>query len=89
MCFHLLIQLGDGHSVDQLAQVFIVIISVIVIHLSPRLDIFIIALEFSVISFLQRLAALTPGFAGADIANICNEVKILINTFRFIFVYSY
>ncbi len=36
-------QLGDGHSVDQLAQ---------------------------------RLAALTPGFAGADIANICNEVEV-------------
>jgi AFG3 family protein len=25
----------------------------------------------------QKLAALTPGFAGADIANICNEAAIL------------
>lgn len=27
-------------------------------------------------SFAQRLAALTPGFVGADIANICNEAAI-------------
>jgi AFG3 family protein len=27
-------------------------------------------------AFAQRLAALTPGFAGADIANICNEAAI-------------
>jgi len=26
--------------------------------------------------FAQRMAALTPGFAGADIANICNEAAI-------------
>ena len=27
--------------------------------------------------FAQRLAALTPGFSGADIANICNEAAIM------------
>ncbi|KAE9616596.1 putative ATPase, AAA-type, core, peptidase, FtsH, peptidase M41, FtsH extracellular [Lupinus albus] len=27
--------------------------------------------------FSQRLAALTPGFAGADIANICNEAALI------------
>ena len=27
--------------------------------------------------YAERLAALTPGFAGADIANICNEAAIL------------
>lgn len=26
--------------------------------------------------YAQRLAALTPGFVGADIANICNEAAI-------------
>jgi AFG3 family protein len=26
----------------------------------------------------RRLAALTPGFSGADIANLCNEVQFLI-----------
>lgn len=26
--------------------------------------------------YAQRLAALTPGFTGADIANICNEAAI-------------
>jgi AFG3 family protein len=27
--------------------------------------------------YSQRLAALTPGFAGADIANICNEAALI------------
>ncbi|KAE8656802.1 ATP-dependent zinc metalloprotease FTSH 3 [Hibiscus syriacus] len=27
--------------------------------------------------YSQRLAALTPGFAGADIANVCNEVAVI------------
>ena len=27
--------------------------------------------------FSQRLAALTPGFAGADIANVCNEAALI------------
>ncbi len=27
--------------------------------------------------FASRLASLTPGFAGADIANICNEAAII------------
>lgn len=29
------------------------------------------------IAYSARLAALTPGFTGADIANICNEAAIL------------
>lgn len=27
--------------------------------------------------FSERLAALTPGFAGAEIANICNEAALI------------
>ena len=27
--------------------------------------------------YAKRLAALTPGFSGADIANLCNEAAIL------------
>jgi AFG3 family protein len=27
--------------------------------------------------FSERLAALTPGFAGADIANVCNEAALI------------
>jgi AFG3 family protein len=27
--------------------------------------------------YSQRLAALTPGFAGADIANVCNEAALI------------
>lgn len=36
-----------------------------------------IPLKGSVSSYAQRLAALTPGFVGADIANICNEAAIV------------
>lgn len=35
-----------------------------------------ITLEGDVSSYSKRLAALTPGFVGADIANICNEAAI-------------
>ena len=28
--------------------------------------------------FAERMAALTPGFAGAEIANICNEAAWLL-----------
>ena len=27
--------------------------------------------------YSQRLSALTPGFAGADIANVCNEAALV------------
>lgn len=33
--------------------------------------------EEAIRNFANRLAALTPGFAGADIANICNEAAIV------------
>jgi AFG3 family protein len=36
-----------------------------------------ITLDGEPISYSARLAALTPGFTGADIANICNEAAIL------------
>ena len=36
-----------------------------------------IALDGEPIAYSARLAALTPGFTGADIANICNEAAIL------------
>lgn len=34
-------------------------------------------LDGNIDDFARRLAALTPGFAGADIANICNEAAIV------------
>mmetsp|Transcript_25919 Transcript_25919/g.35779 ORF Transcript_25919/g.35779 Transcript_25919/m.35779 type:complete len:526 (-) Transcript_25919:135-1712(-) len=34
-------------------------------------------LDHSIDHFSQRLAALTPGFAGADIANMCNEAALV------------
>ena len=36
-----------------------------------------ITLAAPIESYASRLAALTPGFSGADIANICNEAAIL------------
>ena len=27
--------------------------------------------------YVKRLAALTPGFSGADIANVCNEAALM------------
>ncbi|EYU38460.1 hypothetical protein ABFS82_14G073700 [Erythranthe guttata] len=36
-----------------------------------------ITLEHEPVYFSQRLAALTPGFAGADIANVCNEAALI------------
>jgi len=41
------------------------------VHLKP------LAVSGNIEKFAERLAALTPGFAGADIANICNEAAIL------------
>ena len=35
-----------------------------------------IALDGIIEDYSPRLAALTPGFSGADIANICNEAAI-------------
>jgi len=32
--------------------------------------------KFSIEDFAKRLATLTPGFNGADIANLCNEAAI-------------
>ena len=36
-----------------------------------------IALDGPVQEYSERLAALTPGFAGADIANVCNEAALV------------
>ncbi|KAH7863423.1 hypothetical protein Vadar_017357 [Vaccinium darrowii] len=36
-----------------------------------------IKLDGGPLYFSQRLAALTPGFAGADIANVCNEAALI------------
>ncbi|CEG44060.1 cell division protease ftsh [Plasmopara halstedii] len=36
-----------------------------------------LALDGNVDDFARRMAALTPGFAGAEIANICNEAAIV------------
>ena len=33
--------------------------------------------ERTIDKYAKRLASLTPGFSGADIANICNEAAIL------------
>jgi len=41
------------------------------VHLRP------LKLSGEIDEFAGRLAALTPGFAGADIANICNEAAIV------------
>lgn len=35
-----------------------------------------IALELSPEFYAKRLAFLTPGFSGADIANVCNEAAL-------------
>lgn len=35
-----------------------------------------IVLEFSPTKYSKRLATLTPGFSGADIANVCNEAAL-------------
>jgi len=42
------------------------------VHLKP----IVIAKNLSVDDVAGRMAALTPGFAGADIANVCNEAAI-------------
>lgn len=34
-------------------------------------------LEHPLSYFSERMAALTPGFAGADIANVCNEAALI------------
>lgn len=44
------------------------------VHLGPlRLD---EAIKSDIGSFAQKLAVLTPGFSGADIANVCNEAAL-------------
>ncbi|XP_055627059.1 paraplegin [Toxorhynchites rutilus septentrionalis] len=50
-------------------------------NLSERKEIFekhlsVIALEASPDKYSARLATLTPGFSGADIANVCNEAAL-------------
>lgn len=44
---------------------------IFMVHLQP------LKLEVDASSIAKRLAALTPGFAGADIANICNEAALI------------
>jgi len=46
--------------------------AIFLVHLKPIM----ISEGLSVESVAQRMSALTPGFAGADIANICNEAAI-------------
>ncbi len=41
------------------------------VHLKP------VGLSGDAESYASRMAALTPGFSGADIANVCNEAAIL------------
>ena len=41
------------------------------VHLQP------LSVAGDIEKYAERMAALTPGFAGADIANICNEAAIL------------
>merc|ERR1711970_1392915 len=45
---------------------------IFLVHLKPVL----LATDLPVDDVAKRMAALTPGFAGADIANICNEAAI-------------
>ncbi len=44
---------------------------IFMVHLQP------VKLKQDAASVAKRLAALTPGFAGADIANICNEAALI------------
>lgn len=44
---------------------------IFMVHLSP------LKLQDEASAVAKRLAALTPGFAGADIANICNEAALI------------
>lgn len=41
------------------------------VHLAP------LALEKGIDTYAKRLAAMTPGFSGADIANVCNEAALI------------
>ena len=43
------------------------------VHLKPLR----IAPDISVREIAKRLAELSPGFSGADIANLCNEAAII------------
>eukprot|EP00440_Ansanella_granifera_P024123 gb/GFBE01026201.1/.p1 GENE.gb/GFBE01026201.1/~~gb/GFBE01026201.1/.p1 ORF type:complete len:833 (+),score=220.58 gb/GFBE01026201.1/:1-2499(+) len=55
----------DKPDLSERAKIFLVHLKPVI--LSPKLDPEQVA---------QRMASLTPGFAGADIANICNEAAI-------------
>ena len=46
---------------------------ILLLHLAP----ITLNPEIPVAQYAKRLAALTPGFSGADLANICNEAAIL------------
>ena len=47
--------------------------AIFLVHLKPiKLDPSVTVEEYA-----NRLASLTPGFSGADIANLCNEAAIL------------
>jgi AFG3 family protein len=49
---------------------------IFMVHLAP------IKIAGSREAYAQRMAALTPGFVGADIANICNEAAIHAARFK-------
>lgn len=43
------------------------------VHLKPLK----LSSKYSMDEYAKRLASLTPGFSGAEIANLCNEAAIL------------
>lgn len=47
--------------------------SIFMVHLTPLK----LSVEKTKEEYAKRLATLTPGFSGADIANLCNEAAIL------------
>jgi AFG3 family protein len=46
---------------------------ILLVHLKPL----VLSPKFSSEEYAKRIAALTPGFSGAELANLCNEAAIL------------
>ena len=46
---------------------------ILLVHLKPL----VLSPVFSSEEYAKRIAALTPGFSGAELANLCNEAAIL------------
>ena len=47
------------------------------VHLGP------LKTEVDKIELAKKMSALTPGFTGADIANVCNEAALIAARFSF------